>query len=110
METHSLSILQCLAGAFVGGAIGYVFGVLQEIAAKRYEQRMREGGLKTAWAVMPGSARRVAALLVVLALVQIACPMLFTEGVQWWVSGGVALGYGLSLFLRLRQRLKSGAA
>jgi len=37
--------------------------------------------------------------------VQLFCPLLFTNGYQWWVSGGVAAGYGTMLFLQLRQRL-----
>jgi membrane protein implicated in regulation of membrane protease activity len=58
--------------------------------------------------VMPGSGRRVAYLLVALVLVQIVCPLLFTNGVQWWVSGGLVAGYGVVLYWQLRQRLSQG--
>ncbi len=54
---------------------------------------------------MPGSMRRVAYLLIVLALVQIISPALFAGGSQWWVSAGVAGGYGGLLLWQLRQRL-----
>ena len=42
-------------------------------------------------------------LLIALALVQLVCPLLFVDGTQWFVSGGVALGYGSILFRRLRE-------
>jgi hypothetical protein len=56
--------------------------------------------------VMQGSGLRVAGLVLVLVLIQVICPVLFTrnDGIKWWVSGGVALGYGLMLFRQLRQR------
>ncbi len=54
---------------------------------------------------MPGSMRRVAYLLVALALVQVACPLLFAANCQWWVSAGVAAGYGIVLYGQLRRRL-----
>ena len=53
---------------------------------------------------MPGSMRRTAYLLLALVLVQLVCPMLFTDGTQWWVSGGVVAGYACMLFLELRRR------
>jgi positive regulator of sigma E activity len=58
---------------------------------------------------MPRSGARVAYLLLALALVQIICPLLFSDGVQWTVSAGVGLGYGWTLFRTLRQRLKTNA-
>ncbi len=48
---------------------------------------------------------RVAMLLLALALVQVACPLLFTHYNQWLVSGGVVLGYGSILFQQLRRRV-----
>jgi len=57
---------------------------------------------------MPGSGARVAYLLIALVIVQVVCPMIFNNSTKWWVSGGVAIGYGLSLFLQLRQRLAGG--
>jgi hypothetical protein len=31
--------------------------------------------------------------------------MLFREGIQWWVSGGLVLGYGVMLYRDLRKRV-----
>jgi hypothetical protein len=39
-----------------------------------------------------------------LVLVQLICPLFFVNGSQWWVSGGVVLGYGSILYRQLRQR------
>jgi hypothetical protein len=47
---------------------------------------------------------RVALLLLVLALIQAVCPVFFVDGIQWWVSAGVAIGYGAQLFIQLRVR------
>jgi len=87
-----------------GGAIGYCFGIIQNLALRRNERRQQTGELNTGWAVMPGSMTRVAYLLIVLVAIQILCPLLFKDGTQWWVSGGVVLGYGYVLFRRLVQR------
>ena len=54
---------------------------------------------------MPGSMRRTAYLLMALAGVQFVCPLLFTNGCQWWVSAGVVGGYGWALWRKLRQNL-----
>jgi hypothetical protein len=59
---------------------------------------------------MPGSMRRTAYLLVALALVQLVCPLLFTNGCQWWVSGGVVLGYGALLYRGLRGKMARAKA
>jgi hypothetical protein len=98
-------MLQSIAGLIVGGLIGAAFGMVQEAARRRNERLQGTGKLKSGWAVMPGSGARVAYLLVTLVLIQIICPLLFRDGVQWWVSGGVAGGYALMLFIQLRQRL-----
>jgi hypothetical protein len=87
-----------------GGAIGYCFGIIQNLALRRNERRQQSGDLNTGWAVMPGSMTRVAYLLIVLVAIQILCPLLFKDGTQWWVSGGVMLGYGYVLFRRMAQR------
>ena len=52
-----------------------------------------------------GAGVRVAYLLVAMALVQLICPLLFADGVQWVVSAGVLFGYGSVLFRQLKQRL-----
>ena len=91
-----------------GAAIGAGFGKLQEAALRRNQRRQSSGQLKNGWGVMPGSATRVAMLLMVLAVAQVACPLLFTSPTQWWVSGGVLAGYGAMLFHQLRHRMATG--
>jgi len=88
-----------------GIMIGAAFGLIQDAARRRNERLQQAGKLNNGWAVMPGSGRRVAYLLVALALVQLVCPLLFVNGIQWWVSGGVVGGYGAILYRQLRQRL-----
>ena len=95
-----------IAALIVGGIIGAAFGLLQNIARRQNEKREAEGTLKSGWSLMPASGARVAYLLVTLVLIQFICPMLFKNGnTQWWVSGGVVVGYGLMLALQLRERL-----
>jgi len=36
-----------------GGAIGYCFGIIQNLALRRNERRQQSGDLNTGWAVMP---------------------------------------------------------
>ena len=89
-----------------GGLIGYAFGMIQNAARLRHEKRQLEGKLKNGWAIIPGSGARIAYLLVALLLVQLICPLLFVEGTQWMVSGGVAAGYGMVLLQQLLRRRK----
>ena len=101
-------MLASIAALIVGGLIGAAFGALQNAARRQNEKRQLEGKLKSGWAVMPGSGTRVAYLLVTLVLIQILCPILFKNGMtQWWVSGGLVAGYGVMLFLQLRQRMSA---
>lgn len=93
------------AALVAGGLIGVSFGLVQQAAWRRHQRLEQSGKFNSGWAVMPGSMRRVAYLLVALALVQILCPLLFTANCQWWVSGGVIAGYGSMLYSQLRQRL-----
>ena len=102
---QSIIMLQSIAGLIVGALIGVAFGRIQEAARRRNERLQETGKLNSGWSVMPGSGARVAYLLITLVLIQIICPLLFRDGIQWWVSGGVAAGYALMLFLQLRQRL-----
>jgi hypothetical protein len=99
-----MALLRPLAGLAAGAAIGLGFGLVQSLALRRNQQLQQSGELKSGWAVMPGSMRRIAYLMVALVAVQILCPLLFTEGVQWWVSGGVVAGYGATLFRQLQIR------
>lgn len=89
-----------------GAMIGYTFGVIQVSAARRYEKLQLEGKFTSGWAATPGSFRRVAYLLVGLALVQFLFPMFFAPGgvTQWCVSAGVVGGYGLTLYRQMRLR------
>jgi len=98
-----VSIIRPLAGLLAGAIIGVVFGFLQRAASRRHEKLQREGRLKSGMGLLPGSARRVAALMLALAMVQIVCPVLFVDSTQWWVSAGVVGGYGWTLFSQLRQ-------
>lgn len=97
--------LLALAG---GGLIGLAFGYIQDAAARKNQARYNAGELNNCWAVMPGSARRTAFLLVALVGVQVICPLLFHNGSQWWVSGGIVAGYGWTLWRKLRQSIAAG--
>jgi hypothetical protein len=101
----SMNFLTGSASLIAGAIIGLTFGYIQEAAWRRHQRLQQQGKLTSGWAVMPGSMTRVAYFLVVLALVQFLCPMLFANGCQWWVSGGVMLGYGFMLFRQLRERM-----
>jgi hypothetical protein len=105
MPTALMNVLQAITGIIAGALIGAGFGLLQDAARRRNERLQSSGKLKSGWAVMPGAGRRVAYLLLALVLVQLVCPLLFRDGIQWWVSAGVAGGYGLILYLHLRRRL-----
>ena len=95
-----------IAALIVGGLIGAAFGQLQNVARRRNEQKEATGTLKSGWSLMPGSGVRVAYLLLTLVLIQVLCPVLFkNSSTQWWVSGGVVVGYGTMLALQLRERL-----
>jgi hypothetical protein len=98
---NTFSVVMAIAA---GGAIGYCFGIIQNLALRRNERRQQSGQLNTGWAVMPGSMTKVAYLLIVLVAIQILCPLLFKDGTQWWVSGGIVLGYGYVLLRRMVQR------
>src|SRR5690348_11069690 len=103
-------LLWSALGLVVGGGIGYFFGRIQEAAQKRNQMRENAGKFKNAWAGMPGSTGRVFYLLIALVLIQVVCPLLFANGIQWMVSAGVAMGYGAVLYRQLthkRQLLKN---
>lgn len=105
MHPEFYKILTVTTGLVAGALIGWTFGIIQ-VSAQRRNQRLQESGkLTNGWMVMPGSGQRVAYLLVALALVQFCCPLLFSDGCQWWVSGGVVAGYGWVLYKQLREKL-----
>jgi hypothetical protein len=105
MQIQLIDVVSPLVGFITGGIVGLSFGMLQKAAQRRHEKLARAGRFCDGWNAMPGSLRRVAGLLVVLALVQVFCPLLFTQARQWWVSGGVVAGYAIILYRQLRQRL-----
>jgi hypothetical protein len=108
MEIQLANILQSSVGLLAGGVIGLTFGVIQEAARLRYEKRQQMGRLNNGWSIVPGSGARVAYLLIALVLIQVLCPLLFVAGTQWWVSGGLAAGYGWSLFRKMMHLRKVG--
>jgi hypothetical protein len=107
METPTYNALLPLMALLAGGVIGLAFGAIQDGARMRHEKLQRQGKFNSGWAATPGSFRRVAYLLVALALVQFLFPILFTPGgiSQWCVSGGVVFGYGAALYRQLRRRI-----
>ncbi|HTQ29864.1 MAG TPA: hypothetical protein VMI53_01520 [Opitutaceae bacterium] len=110
MEIHLIEILRSSVALLAGGVIGLGFGAVQAAAQRRYEKRQQEGKFKDGWSVMPGSGKRVAGLLIVLAAIQFFCPLLFTAGTQWLVSGGLIAGYGWTLFQKLMVQRKASRA
>src|SRR6266568_1769826 len=104
MGFQLLEFMRALAGLIAGTIIGCSFGIVQSLALRRNEKLQQSGSLKTGWGVMPGSMRRVAYLMIALVVVQIICPLLFEGSTQWWVSGGVVIGYGAALLRRLKAR------
>ena len=104
MHTPIMETTRALLALLAGSLIGLGFGWMQQAALRRNQRLQQSGTLNTGWAVMPGSMRRVAYLVVALALVQIFCPLLFVNGSQWWVSAGVVIGYGAILCRRLFEK------
>jgi len=95
------STLVTIGAVVLGGAIGLVFGSIQNAAILRSKKVHQQQG----WAVIPGSATRVAFLLLALVVVQIACPLFFEKDwMRWLVSAGVVMGYGRTLFDQFRLR------
>jgi len=106
MQIQFLDLIRDLVGLTSGMVIGLAFGTLQQAALRRNQQLEQSGKLKNGWSLMPGSGARIASLLLVLVLVQAICPLLFADGTQWWVSGGLVLGYGWLLYRQLRLKMR----
>jgi hypothetical protein len=102
-----INMLASISALIVGGLIGVGFGIVQDAARRRYERKQQEGNFNSGWSVIPGSGARVGYLLMTLVLIQVICPLLFRDGIQWWVSGGVGLGYGVMLFRQLREKMSA---
>jgi len=98
------TFLESFVGLIAGGVIGCAFGMAQRAALLHNQKLEQRGDFKSGWKVMPGSGGRVALLMLTLILIQVICPILFTGGTQWWVSGGLLAGYGLMLYQQLRIR------
>ena len=105
MTPNLNTILTASLGLMAGILVGVAFGYIQYAAWRKNQRLAQDGKLNNGWAVMPGSMRRVAYLLMFLAIVQLVCPMFFSNGAQWWVSGGVVAGYGWTLYRHLRERM-----
>jgi hypothetical protein len=104
MNVSLVALLLDAVALTAGGLIGLAFGTWQKTALRRNQELEQAGKLKNGWSLMPGSGARVAYLLLALIGVQLVCPMLFADGTQWWVSGGLVLGYGYCLFQQIRRR------
>jgi hypothetical protein len=104
MELHMITILTSIAGLIVGGIFGFGFGSIQNAAQRRHQKRQESGTFKSGWAIMPGSMSRVALFIIMLALIQLVCPMLFEGASQWLVSAGVVIGYGWTLLSQHREQ------
>ncbi len=103
-----MGLLSLILAFLVGGCIGYGFGIVQLRALRHYERLQAGGKLNSLGRVIPGSMSRVVMLILVLALVQLTCPILFAGGTEWWVSGGVVVGYGYHLYQQLQAKRKAG--
>ena len=99
-----MEFFRLTAALVAGGVIGFAFGTIQAAALRRNQRLQESGKLTNGWAVMPGSGKRIFYLLLALIVVQLVCPLLFVDNTQWFVSGGVVLGYGAVLFRQLRER------
>jgi hypothetical protein len=103
MQTF-LGILWPAVAVLVGAGIGFAFGFLQNAALRHNEKLEQAGKLKSGWSLMPGSGTRIAFLLLALVLIQVICPMLFAGNTQWWVSGGLLVGYAWILVKQIREK------
>ena len=98
-----VDVIRDLLAASAGVIIGGSFGLLQSRALRKNEERRDRGDLNSHWRVMLSSPRRIVWFLLCLVAIQVLCPALFVAGAEWWVSGGVALGYGLVQFNNFRR-------
>ena len=99
-----MQLVAIVLATFAGLLVGLAFGLIQQNASLRYQKKQLEGTYKSNWGVVPGSFSRIGYLLIALILVQVVCPILFESISQWFVSGGLALGYGYVQFRQLMRR------
>lgn len=107
METQVSNLFIPPMALAIGAVIGFAFGAVQSAASRRYAKQQAAGTFKSGWSVTPGSMRRVAYLLVALAVIQFVFPMFFApNGIsQWCVAIGVVGGYGWTLYRQMRRRM-----
>jgi len=86
-----MTAIRSASALLVGGAIGFGFGTISSSTRPKKDAPPSAGKLKTTLHNALGSGRRTAYLLVALLLVQIVFPLLFANGVQWWIYGGQLL-------------------
>jgi hypothetical protein len=106
MKFEMIDLLRLPLATLTGVVIGWAFGLVQNAARRRHQRLQQEGKYEGGGLVAPGSYSRVAYLLVALVVVQLVCPLLFDAGSRapWYVSGGLVVGYGWTLFRQLQQR------
>ena len=108
----SLTNIRLPAGSVILAiAVGFAFGAIQSAALARHRNLQKRGKLNSAWTIAPGAMRRTGFFLLALAVIQVACPIFFTDGrvLPWMVSAGVVVGYGWTLLQQLRHRSSPGA-
>ena len=86
-----------ILGLVLGLGIGTGFAALQLLALRRHEQKTPS----KSWSLLPGSAGRVALLLIALALVQV----IFPKANLWWMTGGVIGAVLISMLWRVKNLL-----
>lgn len=101
MNANSFSLIQSLLALLLGLTVGGSFGALQAAARRRHQKWQADGKLDHVGPTVPGSMRRVAFLIIALAGAQLIWPWVFAGEGKWWVSAGVAAGYGFLLYQSL---------
>lgn len=87
-------------GLVLGMVIGGIFAWLQFQALRRNEMLERKQQLPSLLKQLPGSAGRIAFLLVALVAVQVLFP-----GVNlWWLTGSLVVTYAIPFVWKLKDR------
>ncbi len=108
MKSDVILVILLFGGFAIGAVVGMAFGSIQAAAHDRYRRLQQHNRLTNVATIIPGSLRRIAFLLVALVSIQIAFPMFFErEGMQWVVSAGIVVGYGLALLRQASGRQMS---
>jgi hypothetical protein len=89
-----------LLGVTLGASIGGAFAWLQLMALRRNELLEQSQKLPGWLRQVPSSMGRVTLLLMALVGVQVVFP----GADKWWLSGALAVAYGLPFFWRLNER------